>query len=184
MLDEYKSLPFIAGICILFLIPITIGSLAYYSFAEGGERSPNIGKSGSASNSSTELGEEGDFKVVPIPASNSRGSGEAIDSGGGIPIGKYSNPPTDVPLGGSGISTSNRGVNNFESSVDRNRSIQESNSNSTPDYTAPSSSNNYNATPDNSLAAPLEDDSYLELPESNNSEPVPVSPAAEPLFQQ
>ena len=52
-----------------------------------------------------------------------------------------------------------------------------------PDYSQPSASNNFKSAEDNSLVKPLEDDSFLEVPESKDEKP-PLSPVAEPLFGQ
>lgn len=190
MLDNYKSLPLIAGVSILFLIPIGIGAFAFSYLAGDSDTNPSnssnearaTNKSGS-SNSTPGLGGEDNLRVVPVPPSNDRGGG-AIDSNEGIPIGKYSNPSTDIPVGEGLTPTTNRRIDDFDSSIDRNRAIQQSiDNNSTPDYNAPSSSNNYQMpASDNSLVTPLEDDSFLELPESS-SDSEPAAIPTEPLFQ-
>ena len=194
MLDDYKSLPFIAGISILFLIPLSIASFTYVSLTEDSGNANSSTTSGEpqtagrSKNSATGLEEENNFRVVPIPPSNSQAGSGNFDSDSGIPIGKYSNPPTNIPAGkGITSTTTNRGIDDSDSSIDRNRAIQHSfdnDDNSTPDYSAPSSSNNYQMPERNSLVAPLEDDSFLEPPESDrDSEPatIPTEPLTQPF---
>jgi hypothetical protein len=76
---------------------------------------------------------------------------------------------------------SSYGMSNLGSSVERNRSIQEnlstgmsdySNSNfATPDYSSPSSSNNFNQTNNQSLIEPSEDNSLLDTSNDSLLEP-------------
>ena len=177
MLDDYKSIPFLAGISILLLIPIGIGAFTYSSLTND-EPSPS-GQSATNKNS----GEDSDVQFAPVPTYQSETGGSNADSTEGIPIGKYSNPPTNIETGSGMPDIDSRSPSDFDSSVDRNRLRQQTTINSTPDYTAPSSSNSYNEPEDNSLVAPLDDDSFLEIPE-DEAESVPLSPVAEPLFQQ
>lgn len=183
MSNEYKSLPLMAGVSILFLIPIGIGAFAVSTISGDSDRhSPSTAADDSAKISRKKSPNE-ELKTVPIPSADYRGGSDAVDADGGIPLGTYSNPSTTIPTGRGLTSSRNRGIGNFGSSIERNRAIGDSiDRNSTPDYSAPSSSNNYN-TPDNRLAAPLEDDRFLELPDSDsNSEPVTIP--TEPLFQR
>ena len=177
MLDDYKSISFLAGVSILLLIPIGIGAFTYSTLTNDESSPPEQ----SATNDN--LGEDSDVQFAPVPTYQSETGGSNADSTEGIPTGKYSNPPTNIETGSGMPSAGSRSRSDFDSSVDRNRLRQQTTINSTPDYSAPSSSNSYNEPEDNSLVAPLEDDSFLETPE-NETESVPLSPVAEPLFQR
>mgnify|MGYP003433528533 CR=1 FL=1 len=192
MLDNYKSIPFLAGICILFITPLSLGAFVYSSFrADSTDQSTDSAEDSTAKNNSLGgLATESNIKAAPLPLSESGSGGSNTDSTTGIPTGKYSNPPTTIETGREELipQTSQNPIDNFESSVDRNRAIQQTMNDSTndsmdpliPDYNAPASSNNYNDTQDNSLIEPLEDDSLLEAPTST-SETDPLAPVTEPL---
>lgn len=192
MLDNYKSLPFLAGICILFITPLSLGAFVYSSFrADSTDQSTDPADSTAKNDSLGGLATESKIKTAPSPLSESGSGGSNTDSTTGIPTGKYSNPPTTIETGSEGLipQTSQNSIDNFESSVDRNRAIQQtmgdsndSLDSSIPDYSSPASSNNYHDTQDNSLIQSVEDSSLLEAPESN-TEVVPLTPSTEPLSQ-
>lgn len=123
-----------------------------------------------------------------FPAESRGGGGGEIDATTGIPTGTYSNPPTTIESGSETVpQKSAPPTEDFTSSVDRNRSIQQSlnnNSvdNSFPDYSSPAPSNNYNNSQDNSLIKPLEENSLLESP-ATTRETVPLAPVGEPLSE-
>lgn len=183
MLDNYKSVPFLAGISLLLITSISIGGFVYSSF-----RADSTDTAGESETKTDSLGETGTNKIqsAPFPSVESSGVGSNNNSTTGIPTGTYSNPPTTIETGSEDLvpKTSQSPINNFESSVDRNRAIQQtmndSMDHSIPDYSAPASSNNYHDNQDNSLIKPLEDDSLLE---SSPSDPdtVPLTPVTEPL---
>ena len=183
MLDDYKSLPFIIGVCLLLLVPIGIGSFAYSTLRNDAEES----EAGTADfqpekNSFDGLARERNIKPAPIaPAESSGGAGISSDSDEGIPIGKYSNPPTQIDSFGSDSydPSQSRPLDN-RSSVEQNRLRQQTMDSQTSDYSLPASSNDFKNTEDNSIVAPLSDDDFLEVPETEDSEP--VSPVTEPLF--
>jgi hypothetical protein len=192
MLDNYKSIPFLAGICILFITPLSLGAFVYSSFrADSTDQSTDSAEDSTAKNDSLGgLATESNIKAAPLPLSESGSGGSNTDSTTGIPTGKYSNPPTTIETGSEELipQTSQNPIDNFESSVDRNQAIQQTMNDSIndsmdpsiPDYNAPASSNNYNDTQENSLIEPLEDDSLLEAPTST-SETDPLAPVTEPL---
>lgn len=186
MLDNYKSVPFLAGISLLLITSISIGGFVYSSF-----RADSTDTAGESETETDSLGGTGANKIqsAPFPSVESSGAGSNNNSTTGIPTGTYSNPPTTIETGSEDLvpKTSQSPVNNFESSessVDRNRAIQQtmndSMDHSIPDYSAPASSNNYLDNQGNSLIESVEDDSLLE---SSSSDPdtVPLTPATEPL---
>lgn len=192
MLDNYKSIPFLAGICILFITPLSLGAFVYSSFrADSTDQSTDSAEDSTAKNDSLGgLTTESNIKAAPLPLSESGSGASNTDSTTGIPTGKYSNPPTTIETGSEELipQTSQNPIDNFESSVDRNQAIQQTMNDSIndsmdpsiPDYQAPASSNNYNDTQENSLIEPLEDDSLLEAPTST-PETDPLAPVTEPL---
>jgi hypothetical protein len=189
MLDNYKSVPFLACICTLLLIPLGISALVYASVrsdytgqsTEKPEESSATGGSlgGASTNSSNQFA---------LPSSESSGGGGEIDATTGIPTGTYSNPPTTIKSGSETVPQKSAPLTeDFASSVDRNRSIQQSLNNSSvdnslPDYSSPAPSNNYNNSQDNSLIKPLEENSLLEAP-TTTPETVPLAPVGTPLSE-
>ena len=183
MPDNYKSLPFIFGVSLMFLFPLSIGGFVYTSLRnEAKEQQTGQGDSSPETSTFEGLPREQNIKAAPIPSPESSGSAETNSDSEGIPIGKYSDPPTQIESYGEQATSRSRPLDDSESSVDRNRLIQDANK-LVPDYSQPSASNNFKRTEDNSLVAPLEDDSFLEVPESEDETP-PLSPVAEPLFGQ
>jgi hypothetical protein len=198
MLDNYKSIPFLAGISILLITPLSMGAFVYSSFrADSTDQSTETEKGSTAKSDSFGGSASSNIKAAPLPLSESGSGGGNADSTTGIPTGTYSNPPTTIETGSEELipTTSRSPINNFESSVDRNRAIQQTmndlSNHSVPDYSSPASSNNYQDTQDNSLITPVEDDSLttpveedslLEAPDSN-SEAIPLTPSTEPISQ-
>ena len=187
MLDDYKSLPFMFGVCLLLLVPIGIGSFAYSTLRNDAEET----EAGTAEFQPDKdpfdgLAREQNIKPTPVAPAESSGGGEVgIDSDEGIPTGKYSNPPAQIGSFGSDsydASQSQSPPLDERSSVELNRLRQQPLDSQTSDYSAPASSNDFKDTEDNSLIDPLSDDSFLEVPETEDSEP--LSPVTEPLFGQ
>lgn len=192
MLDNYKTLPFIIGVSLILIFPIGIGTIAFSVLGNDGE-----GQETETTNSPAEdnpfdgLAREQNIKPAPIPpAEGNGGGGVGYDSSEGIPIGRYSNPPTRIETFGEDLPNTNRPINSSGSSVELNRWRQEREKidSTIPDYSAPSSSNNFKSTEDNSPIDSLSDDmDMLEAPESETeTENVPpaLSPINEPLLGQ
>lgn len=199
MHNNSKSL-FIIGVSMLILAPLSGGWVVYSFFnseTESAEEQAGEGEEfGLEDNHFEKLEEERNVLVAPTPEdSQGRGTIDPKESNSeGIPIGKYSNPPTSLDSSGSSNFSGNRSIDDFDSSsrplddfdssIERNRSRQQYTNRMTPDYNTPnteSSSNNFNSTEDNSLVEPLEED-VLEIPESDDDEqPTGISPLEEPL---
>jgi hypothetical protein len=189
MLDNYKSVPLLACVFTLLLIPVGIGSLVFASLRsdytdQSTEKTEESATTGSSfGGASTKGGSQFSF-----PSSEPAGGGGEIDPNKGIPTGTYSNPPTTIESGSETVAVPKKSsppMADFASSVERNRSIQQSlNSdsvdNSLPDYSSPAASNNYQNTQNNSLIKPLEENSLLESPTSSR-ETVPLAPVGQPL---
>lgn len=185
MPDNYKSLPFIVGVSLLFLVPVGIGAFAYSSLRDNSDEQQTTEADSLPESSPFEgLPREQNIQAAPMPSTENGGSAEIdSDSSQGIPIGKYSNPPTQIESYGKNTTPRTRPLDDSGSIVDRNRFIQQDADRQAPDYSTPSASNNFKDTEDNSLIEPLEDDSFLEVPETEDETP-PLSPVAEPLFGQ
>jgi hypothetical protein len=180
MLDNHKSVPFLAVISILLLIPVGIGALVYSSV-----------RSDYTDQSSKKPGESTAESSPQFAPSAPSGGGHDFNPTKGIPTGTYSNPPTSIESGReiAPSNTSPQPIDDFPSSVDRNRAIQQSVNNSSslehaiPDYSDPAPSNNYQSTQDNSLIKPLSQSSILETPESTPEPVVPLAPVVQPRSQ-
>ena len=189
MPNNSKS-PLIIGVSILVLSFFSVGWVVYSFVASETESAES--QTGDGENFAIEdkhfekLESEKNVLTAPAP-SDSQGRG-AIDpnSETGIPIGKYSNPPTSINSSGSSdFSGTNRPLDDFDSSIERNRLRQEQTNRATPnyDYNTPSSSNNFNRTEDNSLIEPLEEDSLETLGGEDDEEKSPsITPLEEPLL--
>jgi hypothetical protein len=189
MLDNYKSVPFLACIFTLLLIPLGIGALVFSSVrSEYTDQSTEKPEESSATGGSLGGASTKSSNQFALPSSESSGGGGEIDATTGIPTGTYSNPPTTIESGSETVPQGNTPqTEDFASSIDRNRSIQQSLNNSSvdnslPDYSSPASSNNYQNTQDNSLIKPLEENSLLEEP-TTTRETVPLAPVGEPLSE-
>ena len=191
MLDNHKSIPLLIGVSILFLIPIAIGGFTYTALQEdsGKEQTPEAANSQPDGASPAGLAREtvGPRPMQSPPNRGTGGGNEALPSNEGIPTGKYSNPPAKIESGGVDLPGASRPIDDFDSSVERNKLNQESIDTMTPDYSAPSSSNNFNNRSndfdDNSLITPLEEDDFLEVPESDDEETPTLSPVGDPSTQ-
>ncbi|MEN9518549.1 MAG: hypothetical protein RLZZ381_1137, partial [Cyanobacteriota bacterium] len=135
MLDNYKSIPFLAGLCLLFITPLSLGAFVYSSFrADSTDQSSETAEDSTEQNDSLGgLTTESNIKTAPSPlpesgsgVSNTNSTISNTDSTTGIPTGKYSNPPTTLETGSDGLipQTSQEPIDNFDnlgSSVDRNQ---------------------------------------------------------------
>ncbi|MEL6501466.1 MAG: hypothetical protein AAFQ23_08690 [Cyanobacteria bacterium J06623_1] len=181
MFDDYKSVPLITGVSLLFLVPVGIGAFAFSSLTnDRTEQAPSL-----ANNNHSEIrGSRNSETITPIPESE-YGSTVDADAGMGIPIGKYSNPPTEIESGIGMPRANYHSTSEFYPSIQENQLRQEALRNSISDYRTPSSSNSYQEFEDNSLITPLENEALLEVPGAatrNETETSPLSPVAEPLF--
>ena len=96
---------------------------------------------------------------VPPPAPGS-GSVDNNDFKEGIPTGTYSHPPKTIKSSGSSSLSPESPLRDNNSSVERNKSIEENMAaenvqSTTPNYSQPLSSNNFNSSTSNSLTGSL-----------------------------
>lgn len=193
MLDDYKSIPFLAGVSLLLLTTVSIGAFAYSSLrSDYAEQSTD--KPGETSTKDSLTGgsaTESKSKASSYPELEPSGGGDITNKTTGIPTGTYSNPPTTIETGSDVMpKTPDPSLNDddLESSVERNKAIQQTlnQDNSLPDYSRPSSSNNYHNSQENSLIKPLEENSLLEAPQSDrNDSMTPLEdPFGEPSFSR
>ena len=193
MSDKRRSIPLIAGVSILFLIPIGVGAFAVSYL--GGEEEGATETDGTAIKEpeTDSFGFYSEESAAPMPSFDSERGGANPVEDGGIPIGKYSNPPTEVESGRKTYYGNYQGpLNDSGSSINRNKSIQRTLGGSASGASSSSSSssiyrdsgNNELADPleDESLVDSLEDDSFLEVPDSER-ESIPLAPVSEPLSQ-
>lgn len=178
MSDNYKSLPFIVGVSLLFIVPIGVGGFAYSSLGDNGEESETTNQKNQ--DPLEGFPSEQNIEPRPVPPTETGGAGTLDNSSQGIPTGKYSNPPTQIETFGSDAPSPSRPLDD-SGSVELNR-LRQNRDRQTPDYSMPAASNDFKDTEDNSLVDPLSDDSFLQVPESEDSEP--LSPVTEPLFGQ
>ena len=178
MVNDFKSPSFIVGVSILLLVPFTVGGLVYSSLSQDDAQQQTD------SNSSLtkeipfgELARESNLPPEYTAAPKTSSPGVNVNSSPGIPIGKYSNPPTSITSEGLATPQTDNSSGNigFNSEISSNPAL--------PDYSAPNSSNNFNSTADESLVTPLETNELLEIPESNLEPANSLTPTTEPLFQ-
>ena len=193
MLDNHKSIPLLIGVSILFLIPIGIGAFTFTAL-QGDSKQEQTGEAADSQPDGASpygLSTETNIRPRPMPqSSEGRGEGAIGDHSAteGIPTGKYSNPPTRIRAGEVYMPGATSPIDNFDSSVERNKQNQNIDT-TLPDYSAPSSSNNFdsnlNRSDDDSLITPLEEEEdFLEVPDSDDDEELPVlSPVGEPSTQ-
>lgn len=184
MLDNYKTLPFIIGVGLILIFPIVIGTIAV-SVVQNDSEGQETTESATEENSSNVWTGKQNIEITPVPPTDNRGSGVGYDSSQGIPIGKYSNPPTRIETFEEYDSEIDRSPNSPGSSVEFNRLQQNNLDGDLPNYSAPSSSNNFKSGEDNSLTDSLSPDT-LEVPQSDLDEESeleipPLSPLTQPL---
>lgn len=167
----------IIGASILALITLGLIGVGYSFYTnETAEEESDSSEIVEENNPYENLKKEKNFVTTPVTERESSGVGR-LELEEGIPTGTYSNPPTTVnSFDESDITTDrpiNSPINNYGSSVESNRLSQERFSSQTPNYSRPSSSNNFdNSNSENSLIEPLEDDDFLDVPGTNPSEDV------------
>ena len=179
MRNKSVSTSVLAGISLLFLVILSMGGIAYSFYrteiAEEREESADMANDDSPFE---QLKKEKNMTIVPVPEENTSSGG--IDSKGeGIPTGTYSNPPSDITSTGDSYSIEveeNRPIDNSDSSVYSNSSSNRSLLDPLPNYSNPSSSNNFSRTSDNSLIEPLDDNDFLNVP-SNDKEDLLETPS-------
>ena len=173
MKENSERLPVLIGLLMLSVASLGLGGLIY-SFArsdtvqEQTETSEDYAQENSPSEESDKS-----ILVAPAPVEGGGGGMTGIDSNSetGIPTGTYSNPPSTVnSFEYPDLPEHNSSINDFDSSVERNRLSQQSLDATIPDYSSPSSSNNFNQTDDNSLIEPTEENSLIEIPDTDSDE--------------
>lgn len=189
MKDNSGNLPVVIGVLMLFVVTLGLGGIIY-SFTQSEVVQEETDNSSDFARNNNQLeAEESDKNIIitPTPKELEGGSGPAIDNNSetGIPTGTYSDPPTSVKSFDYSSDYSSDLSEQYGSSVEGNRIRQQSLDTTMPDYSNPSSSNNFNRADDDSLVAPIEDDSFLRVPDTdNNEEPTEISPIEESPFQQ
>lgn len=182
MRNKSVSTSVIAGISLLFLVILGMGGIAYSFYrteiAEEQEESADMANDDSPFE---QLKKEKNMVVVPVPEENQSSAGIDFEREG-IPTGTYSNPPSSITptsdLYNSYPTEENRPIDDSDSSVYSNRSLDRSLTDTLPDYSRPSSSNNFNSTSDDSLVQPLEDSEFLDVP-GEEREDLSETPALE-----
>ncbi|MEM9506949.1 MAG: hypothetical protein AAGA16_04590 [Cyanobacteria bacterium P01_E01_bin.35] len=187
MHNDFKSPSFILGVSILLLVPFGIGGLTYSTLRnDDTEQQTGINKLSENSNYG-QLARESNIPLTSPSLPETNASGDSFQTPQGIPIGKYSNPPTKIEDHGvdnphrSSLSNSNFG-DNLGSSFE-NTSLDVDSSLSRPDYSAPNSSNNFKRPENSSLIAPSPTEELLSIPETNFDQSDSFSPTVEPLLQ-
>lgn len=189
MKDNSGNLPVVIGVLMLFVVTLGLGGIIYSFTQSEVVQEETDNSSDFAHNNNQFEAEESDKNIIitPTPKEVEAGGSPTIDTNSetGIPTGTYSNPPTSVKSFDYSDDYSSDLSEQYGSSVERNRLRQQSLDSTMPDYSSPSSSNNFNRADDNSLVAPIEDDSFLRVPNTNNSEErTGISTIEESPFQQ
>lgn len=176
MVNDFKSPSFIIGVSILLLVPFTVGGLVYSSLSQDdAQHQTDSNNSLTEETPFEELTRESNLSPEYTAAPEASSPGVKVNSSPGIPIGKYSNPPTSITSEGLATPQTDNSSGSFNSEISSNTTL--------PDYSAPNSSNNFNSTADESLITPRETNELLEIPESNLEQADPFTPTTEPLFQ-
>ena len=172
MQKKSRYSPVLIGVVMLFIVALGMGGIAYSFYrteiAEEQEESSDMANDDSPFE---QLKKEQGIVITPVPQQEGGSGGIDLNSNEeGIPTGTYSNPPAIVDsTAGLYSAEPNRPLNNFSSSVESNQLNQERFSNDMPNYTSPSSSNNFNSTSDNSLVEPLDNSDLLESPDETDT---------------
>ena len=180
MSKKNPSIPIIVGIGILFLVPLGIGAAITTTFQAEENEKQEIEDTIVESSPFSDAKSKQSLEVTPLPQTGSIGSGTVDNQIEGIPTGTYSNPPASIGSSGGELSNTSRPLEDFDSSTEDNQLRQRDNNGVFTDFSSPAASNNFNSTDSNSLVAPLEDDSFLEVPDSDNA-PTSITPSIEPL---
>lgn len=177
------SISIIIGASILILMSLGLAGTVYSLYLGDSERQESDSPETAAKNDPlARLKKEKNINITPVPEDTGSGT-RTLDTETGIPTGTYSNPPTTVNSFGSSDTGIDRPIDNYGSSVERNRLNQERFSSTTPDYSKPASSNNFNNTSDNSLIEPLDNSDFLDTSTSTSEEESLTSPAlTDPSF--
>ena len=189
MKENSGNLPVVIGVVMLFVVTLGLGGIIY-SFTQSEAVQEQTDNSSDFARNNNQLEAEQSDKnimIAPTPKEVEAGGSPGIDTNSetGIPTGTYSNPPTSVKSFDYSDDYSSELSEQYGSSVERNRLRQQSLDITMPDYSSPSSSNNFNRADDNSLVAPIEDDSLLGVPDTdNNDESTGISTIDESPFQQ
>ena len=189
MRKNSENLPVVIGIVMLSVAVLGLGGIMY-SFAQSEavqEQTEN--SSDFAQNDSQLETEESDKNIIvaPVPTEVEGGGRTGIDTNSdtGIPTGTYSNPPTSINSFDYSDDYSSGLSEQYGSSVEHNRLRQQHFDAIRPDYSSPSSSNNFNQSDDNSLVEPIAEDSLLGVPNNDSNEDSPgITTIEESPFEQ
>ncbi|MBE9046907.1 hypothetical protein IQ255_21290 [Pleurocapsales cyanobacterium LEGE 10410] len=173
MQHNFSSLPFIIGVSLLLLVPIGAGGLIYSFVSSNLEETKDLEPPAAKNSHFEELEVEQNVLVAPTPV-DSQGRGTIDSESTGIPIGKYSNPPTTIDSGSSS------GTDNSLVDSDGDRPTQQQEL--VPNYGRPSSSNNLERTPPSDILDPLDED-FVAIPDRDDKKPVTAPPITEPLLR-
>ncbi|WP_019508476.1 hypothetical protein [Pleurocapsa sp. PCC 7319] len=189
MRKNSENLPVVIGVVMLSVAVLGLGGIIYYftqseAVQEQTENSPDFAQK----NSQLEA-EKSDKNIIvaPAPTEVEGGGRSGIDpsSETGIPTGTYSNPPTSVNSFDYSDDYSSSLSEQYGSSVERNRLRQQNFDITRPDYSSPSSNNNFNQSDDNSLVEPIAEDSLLGVPNNDSNEDSPgITTIEESPFEQ
>ena len=179
-----KKIPMsmIVGISILFIVPLFVGTAITVALQAEENEQQELKDANIENSPFSDAKSKQSLEVAPLPETGSIGSGRVDNQTEGIPTGTYSNPPDSIGSTGDDITTTetSRPLEDFDSSTEDNQLRQRDNNGVFTDFSSPAASNNFNSTDSNSLVAPLEDDSFLEVPDSDNA-PTSITPSIEPL---
>ncbi|MCC0176933.1 hypothetical protein I4641_08065 [Waterburya agarophytonicola K14] len=186
MQRDSQYLPIILGVGILFCVILGMGGIAYSFYTDQIAQEKQEEKESSYITEDDspfeKLNREDNIVIVPVPQEEGGTTG-ILPSNEGIPTGTYSNPPSTIQSTANAYLTDiNRPIDNFDSSVARNRQNQERISSQFPDYSSPTSSNDFNSTRDNSLIKPLDNSDFLEIPTTDTEESSATSSFSESSF--
>ncbi|MDJ0594233.1 MAG: hypothetical protein QNJ72_30365 [Pleurocapsa sp. MO_226.B13] len=182
MKQSSGSISIIIGVSILSVTFLGLIGVVYSVFRDSLPEETDAPELAEDDSPFEQLKKEKNIIIVPVPEQVGSSPGIDSSSNGGIPIGKYSNPPSTINSHGSSNYRENRPIDSFDSSVERNRQRQEAFDNTIPDYSQPSSSNNFNRSSDNSLIESLDNDDFLDSPSNDRQERINTPPLTESPF--
>ena len=187
MKENSGNLPVVIGVVMLIVVTLGLGGIIYSFTQSEAVQEQTDNSSDFAQNNNQLEAEQLDKNIIIAPTPKEVEAGSKIDTNSetGIPTGTYSNPPTSVKSFDYSDDYSSDLSGQYGSSVERNRLRQQNLDTTMPDYSSPSSSNNFNRADDSSLVAPIEDDSLLGVPDTDhNEESTGISTIEESPFQQ
>ncbi len=176
------NISIIIGASILALMTFGLVGIVYSLYInETTQEEPDSNRIAEKNNPYQNLKREKNFVTTPVTEQKSNGGGR-LEPEKGIPTGTYSNPPTTVNSFGDYDTTIDRPFENYDSSIESNRLSQQRFGHATPDYSRPSSGNNFNNSSNNSLVDSLENDDFLDVPDPNSHDAVETPSLLESNF--